>query len=261
MQTPNYLTLGGRKVSSEVPAQKFWSYKDGITTFIYCKKIPHQKCEIVKKKPNFLELGVNIGTVFVPMAIYVQRFGGKAIGIEAMIETYTMARTNLHINSISNALVVFGAVGNTSNKNTHVYSQFGNMGGAFIHNGSFDGIEDSMTKTRTLKLDEIFELIPDEMCKVSVAKMDIQGYEGAALFGGEKWLRTCPPCFILSELQKGMNGQTGVSFEKLFAFLRDIGYEVYKQGENLPFEGNEDNIPGRNWYSHDDFEFKHTTCQ
>jgi FkbM family methyltransferase len=178
--------------------------------------------ELSAEKPNFLEIGVNIGSIFVPVAHRSESLGGKAIGIEANAENFGLADANIILNGLKKSVGIHRAITDDRKAmpESVMSSSHGNRGGSSVSTDS----EAGEMKTPTIELDELFEKDPVEFCRIGAMKLDVEGFEAKALYGGMRFLQKCKPCFIRLEFTPMFLKKYGTPAQKFLNDMKDIGY-------------------------------------
>merc|ERR1712196_286051 len=143
----------------------------------------------------------NIGSFAVPISMCLQSINssspGSVIAVEALPRHVDMLRANLRVNFIANALVLPYAVGKTSKGFHSMYTDSKNKcHSSLVGNfeGSYGGNSTRKSRVRVTTLDDVYFSQQAVMRRVLVMKIDVEGYEGHALFGASNFLTESPPC-------------------------------------------------------------------
>ncbi len=178
----------------------------------------------LERGDNFLDIGANIG--------YFSLIASRKIDKDGIVYAYeptplTIKRleTNLALNKITNVKVVEKAV---SNKNEIV--TFRTPCDVVRNSGrsSMRSIEENFSefKVETVTIDSML----NQLKKIRLIKMDIEGAEGLALEGMQGLLERDRPIIIM-ELSDAYLRQMGYSSELVLIFLRDNNYNVYSTSD------------------------------
>ena len=177
---------------------------------------------------DILDLGVNIGSVLIPVAAFCKEC--NVIGIEMVPETFRKAKTNVEINRLEENTILFNKalVRNNSKKFVYFQKNIENMGGNFVNETIING----GNKIETTTLDSLQDLIKN----VKVMKMDIEGSEMSAMEGGMEWLSNHPPCVIIMEATKiNSTNMKMVLHKKGFKLSKE---KVWSRSRNIIFKNN-----------------------
>lgn len=215
---------------------------------------------VTEKKPNVLELGSNIGTVFVPTALYIKEIGGQILGLDANVVNYALGWNNIVLNDIDNGVMLNRAIVQDSNNPSEISFSVNrhNRGDTRLGTGwsdEYGKMQESKVNVKTVTVNELFRANEKFFCKVNVWKLDIQGFEGQAFLGGDEFLSECPPCYILLEIVFEWMENNGTPFSSTKKIMDGHGYTLYWHGKEYT-----DNEPKniQHWYS--DFMFAHRDC-
>merc|ERR1719491_1689429 len=143
---------------------------------------------------NYLDIGANIGSIAVPMALCLNknRPGAKVIAAEPLPEHVAMLHANFHANSIDNAIIWPYALGSEAREAPlRLYVNAQNKAHTtFLPQGELADIyEDSYNVTVSLStIDDMYRVGKHDMLRVLMMKMDIEGAEGHALAGAHVFL-------------------------------------------------------------------------
>lgn len=168
-----------------------------------------------------LDVGANIGTYAIPLARLVGA-RGRVIAFEPNRPTRACLRHNVRLNQLNNVLVVSSAVGAVSGQQGLVVTA-GNAGE--VHLAPRDA-DHGRTDVRVTTLDE--EMSRLGIPAVDYIKLDIEGYELAALRGATRILRESPRLVIQTEIVLAHLQRYGFTLEDLVGFFAGLGYRPYE---------------------------------
>jgi len=152
------------------------------------------------KGGDVLDIGMNIGTVSVPVA---RLCGGcRVIGIEAAPANYRKAVANARLNGVANLETLNFAVQDMSNVTTLVIdTPKGNMA-----MGTVTGVEKKWRRQDQVVGARVpattLDALRPRLRNVRVVKLDVEGSELRVMQGGLRWLSERPPCVIIVEVDK-----------------------------------------------------------
>jgi len=180
--------------------------------------------DLIKKflstNENFLDLGANIGYFSL---IASRRIGvnGTVYAFEPTPSTLEQLTENIRLNNLNNIKIFKKAVSNTNG-----FSTFKTPAGTVRNSGrsSLRLIEEASTeiKVETVTIDSML----DQLEKIKVIKMDIEGAEGLALDGMVGLIRRDRPIIIM-ELTDHFLRQLGYSSELILLFFRNQDYKIF----------------------------------
>jgi len=168
-----------------------------------------------------LDVGANIGTYAIPLARLVGP-GGRVIAFEPNRPTRACLRHNVRLNQANNVLVVSSAVGAVSGRQGLVVTA-DNAGE--VHLAPRDA-DHGRADVRVTTLDE--EMSRLGIPAVDYIKLDIEGYELAALRGATRILRESPRLVVQTEIVLAHLQRYGFTLEDLVGFFAGLGYRPYE---------------------------------
>lgn len=180
--------------------------------------------DFLKRGDIFVDIGANIGLYSLMAAKKIGK-EGKVYSFEPVNKTFSRLLENIEINKFNNIIPVKKAL---SDKN-----------GEFEMNISCDGFDgwNSFTsitrgnksvkeKVETITFDSFFH---DGVIwnRISLIKIDVEGWEKFVLLGGEEHFRRsgCPPLIV--EFVDQNTKKAGYSCNELYLQLKSYGYEIY----------------------------------
>lgn len=176
----------------------------------------------LKKGDVFMDIGANIGYFSI---LASKRVGnsGEIYAYEPNPVTLNRLKRNISINQIENIYVKPFAVSNSRESINFYIPKFKNSGMS-----SLRGIENSkVVKVNTIILDDRLNQLP----KIKLIKLDIEGAEHLAISGMVKLLRRDKPMLLL-ELTDEFLKEFDSSAFKLLQFLSSFGYRIFNINGN-----------------------------
>lgn len=169
----------------------------------------------------FLDLGANIGSICIPLAM--ERKDIKCIAVEAVPWIYDYLCKNISGNSLEASITPLNfALFDKDNENLPFYTSRDNFG-----KGSLSAVFSSdpvMVKTRMV--DTI--VAENKLAKVHVIKIDIEGYEYFAFKGAESLLSSPDAPDILFEFVDWAEAKANIEIGSAQRLLLSYGYELYE---------------------------------
>lgn len=163
-----------------------------------------------------LDIGAHIGTISIPLARHVGS-EGLVLSFEAQAEVFRNLATNVFLNKISNIRPVHCLVGESDgsiNLQNYPLEQATNSGGFNVPMGKSS--PPSFLGTRILALDNLLHDLP----RCRLIKMDIEGYEPAAIKGMLKLINKLRPAiYFEANSEKDFIGTQKI--------LSDCGYHLH----------------------------------
>lgn len=105
----------------------------------------------------------------------------------------------------------------------------GSCGFGLSHLGENLAIDTRETLKETIALQTLDGFISPDM-HVDFIKIDIEGWELRALLGGKNTIERDKPVLMLEMVDRFLN-RAGDNAQKMWDFLRDLGYDVYSYDE------------------------------
>jgi len=161
--------------------------------------------QIIKPGMTVVDVGANYG---IHTLVYAKIVGneGQVYAFEPQRQVFNALCGTLALNNISNVIPICAAVGTGSIvKYSYLdYSEFQNVGAY-----SFCDV------TEGEDLPTVPLIVPCHFLKI-----DVEGMELEVLKGAERMIRACKPIMYIEADRPAKN-------EEMFAFIRDLGYEIY----------------------------------
>lgn len=183
----------------------------------------------------FIDIGANIGTYSISASGCLDKEkGGTVYAFEPVSFVYNRLLENIELNKIDNILPnKLGII--DENKTIELYlSSQENLGmSSIFHHDTESGEKE---KVKAVKLDDFVS--DNNIRKVNVIKIDIEGAEIFALKGMVKTLKKFRPVLLVEISENVLQGKT-VSGNDVFNFMRDVGYfpyYIHETGEVSPFD-------------------------
>ncbi len=196
----------------------------------------------------FVDIGANMGYCSLLMSEKVGE-DGKVFAIEPSERDFLRLVDNVSLNELSNVSVYRLAISDKSG-NVKISiapeerSSLNTLGTAF----SNKGIEELRTEdVISTTLDKFVK--QEEINKIDVIKMDIEGSEFKALKGARESIEKYRPALIVGVNKNSLNA-SGSSVEDIMSMLKALRYKVYYLNENPFFalkEANDLSLVGSNW--------------
>ena len=166
---------------------------------------------------TIVEIGANIGTHTVPLAKALEIKGLDLIAFEPQQFVFQNLCANLALNNISNARVFPLACGDKACMvwfKKPDYNKKGNFGGVKMHEK-----KDSAFPTQSVqcvRLDDVLSSV-----KISVLKIDVEGFEKKVLQGGEKVIASNRPIIYVE------NSELPAASKELIEYLWSLDYKLF----------------------------------
>jgi len=183
---------------------------------------------LVKEGDTILDVGTNVGETLLNFAKLTGE-KGFVYGFEPDAKNYSAVQKNISLNDFSN-LHVFNLGVSDKKETLKLYRVDEHNFGMNRVLQDDENTEDLyFTEMQTTTLDDIVE--ENDISKIDLIKIDIEGYEMHALRGATKLLKVFkPPLFI--EVGYTRLIKNGTSPNEMFKFLEGFGYTIF-HGETM----------------------------
>lgn len=188
--------------------------------FGFKEKSKEHLIEIAKQGDVVLDIGANIGETSLRLAQKVQS-GGRVFAFEPAQFNYTQLQKNLSLNAFKNISAYPLGIGAFEGEFTLYTIDRHNKGKNKIsENKSLDA------KNETIRLTTIDQFMKsNQIEKVDLIKLDIEGFEMKALKGGQETLKNYRPKLFI-EVDNQLLVEQGSSAKELFNYLISLNYEL-----------------------------------
>ena len=184
-----------------------WVYEEYVWRFI-------NNNSILLDGTDIIDVGANNGSFTVEFAHFAGNFG-RVHSFEPQRIVYQELCANVFLNGLDNVFTHHAAVGDQTGEvfiDKPDYFQAEQM----INLGDVS-VADDGEKVRSVRLDDF------EFEKVSLIKIDVQGYEPNVIRGAEQTIQKHRP-FIICEVEQPHLEKFGGSAEALIKQIEDLGY-------------------------------------
>jgi FkbM family methyltransferase len=169
----------------------------------------------LKEGDTYIDIGANIGTTVIPAAKAVGK-SGKVVAFEPHPQTCAYLKENIQLNQLSNVDVRNCAVGNTRGS---VY---------FTDRSTDDTNQVSSTSENNI---EVSSIILDDvgltLGKISLLKLDVEGYEKFVIEGGTKTLQTVD-CLYFEASDHNFR-DFGYQSKDILMALEQLGFSLFQE--------------------------------
>ncbi len=171
---------------------------------------------ILKKNMLVIDIGANIGYY----ALIEAKAGAKVIAFEPTPKNIEILKKNIEINKFENQILVSDKAISDKKGTEKLYLGFSNSGNSMIP------LNENHILIKSVTLDEY--LSKQNIKKVDIIRMDIEGGELKAVKGMEKLLTENPPKHLFIELHPVQLASTGYSIKEITEIIYSFGYEIRK---------------------------------
>jgi FkbM family methyltransferase len=172
---------------------------------------------LVSDGMTVVDVGANQGLYTLFLAKLVRR--GKIFAFEPHPVLYEQLVTNVHENKIENIECLQAAVSNSSGTLTLQLGRL-NLGDNYIV--SANAPSPARAQVKAVTLDELFETT-----RIDFLKIDIQGWEAAALTGGCNVLKKNRHIILFFEFWPFGLRRAGADPKQLLSYLSELGFCIY----------------------------------
>ena len=237
-----YLIKNKRSISNSDEIIGYLNYKS-ITCKLYLDRKSYIDKKIIKDrihsryildeisnniKPNsvFIDVGANIGSISIPIAIYFQNKNLKVIACEASTLMYQKLLKNINLNSLQNIDSINLAIYKNNNGVTFYEQTESNKNhGLSGTNKNFDIGDYVKKKIHSITIDQI---INSKKIKenVSVIKIDTQGGELDVLYGAIETIKRDQPVVIFEHEDDYHQDSKSIK-SKILYFFKKNNYQLF----------------------------------
>jgi FkbM family methyltransferase len=213
--------------------------REGIDLSIFCfgrfERDTSKALErIIKPGMVVVDIGANIGAHTLPIAKHVGETG-RVFAIEPTSFAYSKLSRNIDLNpSLKSRIVTVNAafVSDTSQELGKIYASWRLTGTDNAHS-VHGGVECDTSQAQRVTFDSF--VAQAQIKKISVIKLDVDGFETHVLKGGLEALRRDHPTIVM-EFSPYVHKEHGATFDEVVNILTDLGYgfECERTGKPLP---------------------------
>jgi FkbM family methyltransferase len=191
-----------------------------------------------------IDVGANDGlfTIFAARRVGKK---GHVFAFEPSAREFARLQANIRLNRLRNVKAIPKAVSDVTGASQLKISEYGHEGqntlGDFVHAVKQAGIQ----VVEVCRLDEFLQT--ENLTRLDVMKIDVEGAEYKVLQGGEGIIRRFRPIILLELLDKALQHQ-GDSAAQVLKFLLSLDYKIYDfspdSGQLVPsdFRTHSDNV-------------------
>ena len=175
---------------------------------------------LAKQGDTIIDAGGNIGLCALPLS---KKAGasGRVYAFEPLGKNFQRLEKHVQINQIKNTKIIQAALSDSRGKVTMVQPSLGNNGAARIF---CQGDEDiPSTEVDALRLDDW--CAEENLNKLDLLKLDVEGHEPQILLGAEKTIQRFRPKIFLEAHETHLQTH-GHSLKKLRQMLADMSYRT-----------------------------------
>lgn len=177
-----------------------------------------------------LDIGANVGTVTVPLALAAKRVGSRVIAFEPYPRHVEWNRKNLILNHVEDQVTIVEC-GLSSEPGEATLLLHNPETGAGIGNASVaePGLDEGCQSV-TIRLNTLDELWPTfGSPRLDAIKIDIEGHEDRFLEGARDTLAANRPVFLM-EVNRMYYDRRGISFDQVIPDLLPPDYRYFTSG-------------------------------
>ncbi len=172
----------------------------------------------------FVDVGANIG-LYTLIAAHIVGGSGRVYAFEPCSETYQRLLSNVHLNQITNvACHELALSDSTANLNLNV-----SQDGYDAWNSLAKPIAGSSFASKTIETVKLDTFVEENNLagRLTMIKIDVEGWEGRVLEGGFKTLSQLDAPILQVEFTEQAARTAGSSCEKLYRDLAQLGYRMF----------------------------------
>ena len=185
-----------------------------------------------------LDIGCNMGIVSLPIAVGLRN---EVICVEPIAWNCRALYRSAVLNGITDTYhVLCGAAGAESGE-TDIYVPYRSDNSALSATSATANVG-GVAKAEHVKVYALDDVLLDfpRLNKISLIKIDVQGFEFSVLKGMKEILKRVPNAVIHAENDGKLMRNAGVNANDLYSFMRGLGYQAYCGGNLIPAP----NFPG-----------------
>lgn len=195
---------------------------DYVSHYLYFgfKDRSHEKLmSLVKAGDTVLDVGTNYGSTILQFAKIITE-NGRAYGFEPDPVNFAICAKNLGLNNFHHISVENIGLGREAGEATLVVDTESNRGGNRI------GIASEGKESARVKITSLDDWVANNnLAKIDLIKIDVEGYEMEVLAGARELLKTFSPALFI-EIDDNNLRQQGASAKEAVMFLEDYGYSI-----------------------------------
>ena len=198
-----------------------------------------------------LDVGANIG-LHTLHAANAAGANGMVYAFEPVLDTYNLLLSNAALNDFKNIIPVNIGLSDAAeelcmNVSTG-YDAWNTLSDKNKLNGNAS-IFDSTTVIHTQKLDEYLKSMHINQDKISLVKIDVEGWEKFVLLGGREFFMKANPVLMI-EFDENNTWAAGYLCHELYDLLLSFGYRIYRlQNGKLYEEEKKLHYPSQNLFA------------
>jgi FkbM family methyltransferase len=182
--------------------------------------------QFLKPGDTFIDIGANIGlfTVYASKLVEQQ---GKVFAFEPNPRTFERLKSNIQLNASNNVELYQKGVSDSSGQLQFIISKDGYD--AWDSFGRPSAGEDFETiSVPVISLNEFLAREQVNGQKVSLIKIDVEGWEEHVISGGEGYLKSDSAPTLLIEFTEINLENAGTNSKSLYNFITNLGYSFYR---------------------------------
>jgi FkbM family methyltransferase len=182
---------------------------------------------------SIVDIGANIGQTSLWIAQYLIEVEAEILAFEPYPSTFIKLQSNINLNDFNNIKVFNLALGNSNSEIDMVEDYESNSGGyKILSESDIDSNKKKKTTVKQVKLDQF----KDQLKKVNLIKIDVEGYEFEVLSGANELIRKHKP-YLFIELSDANLRLQNSSAENLLSLIYSMGYTRIVQSQtNIEIE-------------------------
>lgn len=217
---PGIISIPSKNILIHIPDDMRWTFSEGD---YYEKNVVYwlESVLTLQKNPCLYDIGANIGYY----SILAAKKGANVIAFEPVKSTYVVLKNNAKLNKLKNIKINRLAISDkTGIAKINLYTSSGNN--SLTNRNIPQDHELKHIGTETVKLETLDNITDNSKLKPTLIKIDIEGFEKAALLGGKNTLLKHRPVVIV-ETSINTSKDAGYSVDEIVKILRDYGYILF----------------------------------